>query len=590
MISEKLESSNFKLLLESKSVPIRRKPLSLPTTSEDTYANKLNLSRSTKIRKWSSSSNHDAVPKWINWIEGETSANIDPKITSWWNSIQQSREEEADEEETVFDLQDARTTPRPAERLSLNLQNTQYQFPPLYYNAQDDQDDEEEEEEYIPLSDGSRHCVTPAATFNTPSFINKLKTTPTRSFFKSSFPPPPPTSSAAASSNDFSNSFMNIGYRFNNPNKNPFAHFGENYDSFSSPHGKRKSSGGCATGCPRHTIKTRLQSAKDACNLELRRIIDGLNEYVEKDLLYFETADDVLNHELSPITTNNSAQYSSSRKPSLPTTTPISFAETSREETAEPSYIEGDQDLIKWDAMKDNDNNNPTIMISEDAYLPTPFILTLQDLICLAQSVLDTDLEIFLENSGACADTVSNIQAVGTQWDFHKEWPCKEWYVRLLLNVAALNRVVEWWQAEKSFWAASSANITPTTTTSSTSTTNTVTPLSKPVTVHSTPGSAPGGFQNTVSSLAPLLQQQPLKESDLVAEVSNESTFDDRPRVPRTRDSSVFSIYMQNEDDEEVCQLQEEAEIGQSNTIVMELSLDSPTIQYLSPVWHDVIG
>lgn len=431
---------------------------------------------------------------------------VDPKITHWWNSIQP--------QEDCFNN-------TPLQHMSIDLHDSQYQFPP---NKPDYHSDEES------LSD---HCATPA------TILPVLKSTPTRSTFRSSFPPAANTTNNTGS----------IGYRFNNPNKNPFSHFGNNYDSFTSPHGKRKSSG---TNCPRRTIKTRLQSAKDACNLELRGIIDGLNEYVEKDLLYFETPDDILNHE------SEEHQYKQVFNQPVE---PIEYE------------IQQDQDLLEWDALKDKTPlplQEIVTMISEDDYLPTPFILTLQSLICLAQSVLDTDLEIFLENPGAGADTVSNIQSVGGNWDYYKEWPCKEWYVRLLLGVAAFNRVVEWWQAERSFWATSSSIITPTTTTSA-STTTTVTPLFKPLTINS----------NQPENFSFGIMNEPTAPS--IDETSRTT------RVPRTRDNSVMSTFMQSEN-EEICQLQEEAEMGQSSTIVMELSLNPSIVQYLSPVWHDVIG
>lgn len=477
------------LFIESKSVPIRRKPLSLPI--DKSYASRLKESRSTKIRKWSLY--HDSVPKWINWMD--ESDVVDPKITHWWNSIHPPQED-------CFR----------AQRMSLDLHDSQYQFP---LHKQDYQSDEES------LSD----CVTPAAV------LPVLKSTPTRSTFRSSFPPAIAPSVAIVANNT-----GNIGYRFNNPNKNPFSHFGDNYDSFTSPREKPK---GSTTNCPRHTIKSRLQSAKDACNLELRGIIDGLNEYVEKDLLYFETPDDILNHE------SKEDQY----KQELPI-----------------YEMQHDPNLLDWEDKDLKPIQNIVTMISEDDYITTPFILTLQNLICLAQSVLDTDLEVFLENPGTGADTVSNIQSVGGNWEYYKEWPCKEWYVRLLLGVAAFNRVVEWWQTERSYWATPSSIITPTT--NSASTTTTVTPLFKPLKVTS---DLPDQF-----NLGAMMMNDPIDESRTT-------------RVPRTRDNSVMSTLMQN-DNEETCQLQEEAEIGQSSTIVMELSLKPSLVQYLSPVWHDVIG
>ena len=44
----------------------------------------------------------------------------------------------------------------------------------------------------------------------------------------------------------------------------------------------------------RQTMKSRLQNAKNGCNGELRKIIDGLNEYVEHGLQYVEDADEAL--------------------------------------------------------------------------------------------------------------------------------------------------------------------------------------------------------------------------------------------------------------------------------------------------------
>ncbi|GAA5809844.1 hypothetical protein MFLAVUS_003259 [Mucor flavus] len=469
---------------ESKSVPIRRKNL----PSSNSFASKLKLSRSTKIRKWSGYDQAD--PKWINWMD--ESLTVDPKITGWWNSIQQTK---------AFNLQEP---PPPAQHNNNNhMVDSHYQFPD--YNSDDD---------YI-----SDNVTPPPAVLKS--------TTPTRSTFRSSFPPAITSTSGG------------IGYRFNT-NKHPFSHFGDSFDSF---HGKRKPND---INCPRHTIKSRLQSAKYACNSELRRIIDGLNEYVENGLLYFETVDDVFNHE--------------------------------SDEDLKESEPFIDQDLVKWDALKDNDNKQQRqdvlSIVTEDSYKPTPFILKLQDLICLAQSVLDTDLEVFLDNPGACADTVSSIQEVGLEWDHNKEWPCKEWHLRLLLGVAAFNRIVEWWQMERDFWATPSSTLTPTTTNSA-STTTTVTPLFKPLSIH---------------SLSLPVQQESNFSFGILNNNTTPSSEDNgrtAARVPRTRDNSVMSTFMQNDDE---CQLQEEAEIGQSSTIVMELSLTPITVQYLSPVWHDVIG
>lgn len=465
---------NLTLSIESKSVPIRRRSLSKATKSANkgSYAHKLQSSRLAKIRKWSPyhhqhhHSYQHTHPNWINWMDASV-INTNDKIASWWNSVIQQLDN-AD----VVQQQEPPPPPSPClpsdkkqhkHHMSLHLHDLPYQFPAAASTAE-------------PTVNNNNNSSSTACS------------TPTRSHH------------------------VSVGYRFNHPNKNPFQHFGESYDSFTSPHKIPPTSSKQQSACPRLTIKTRLYAAKEACDLELRRIIDGLNEYVERGLLYQKEEQDLLDWDNSIKQQQRNSNASSDEE---------------EEEQKE-------EDMVA--------------MISEDSYLPTPFILTLQDVICLAQSVLDTDLEIFLENSGACADTVSSIQAVGLKWEYHREWPCREWYVRLLLSVAALNRVVEWWQAERSFW--SNATVIPTPTTTSNSTPTTVTPLFKPT----------------------LLSEETASVSTL-----------------RTRDNSVMSnTFHTNED--ETCQLQEEADIGQSRTIVMELSLASSIIQYLSPVWQDVIG
>lgn len=97
-----------------------------------------------------------------------------------------------------------------------------------------------------------------------------------------------------------------------------------------------------------------------------------------------------------------------------------------------------------------------------------PHISTLQSITAIATEILDTSVGSLTSHPTRCADFISRVQAIGRAWDEHPEWPCRGYYVQLLLTVAGLSRVVEWcvlaiepwrpthvfgrWQAEKVCW------------------------------------------------------------------------------------------------------------------------------------------
>ena len=52
-----------------------------------------------------------------------------------------------------------------------------------------------------------------------------------------------------------------------------------------------------------------------------------------------------------------------------------------------------------------------------------------------------------------CEALVQRIQNIGKAWDEHPDWHGRNWYVQVLLAVAGLSRVVEWWEgAERQRW------------------------------------------------------------------------------------------------------------------------------------------
>ncbi|KAI9494658.1 hypothetical protein BDB00DRAFT_871209 [Zychaea mexicana] len=486
-----------------------------------------------------------------------------------------------------------------------------------------------------------------------------------------------------------------VGYRFHNPIDHRLGLFGRLGRIFGTGNdGEDKSS----SIRVQNTIRSRLQYAKDACDSEMRRIIDGLNEYVERGLQYVEDMDEMLERGVQPMSSSSSSasgdigddqsdrsdndtetghpsrisavqQQQQQRKRNI--TTELQDIEEQEEEQHphDDQYdyrrhrhrqrhqhndsgedIEGGGNFYHSNAGTATTSgdvtpsgsgtvmipppttttppanmNNMITLITEDSYQATPFILTLQDLITLAQSVMDTPLDVFLDYKGVCADLVSNIQAIGVQWDEHPEWPCREWYVRLLLGVAAFNRVLDWWEAERGFWAWSSSSTTPPTTAAlqqhhqqqqqlSTITAS----MSAAAAAAAAASDTDGGATTDLESISGLSTKDGELSSDTGAGSSSGFELPSRQRLPTSSsdgtgrgsdivgsavpsrllpqhnndDLSSVSTQEDQQDqqlDQQQLDLQEAAERNQNSTIIMELSLGTIAIQYVSPVWLDYV-
>lgn len=71
----------------------------------------------------------------------------------------------------------------------------------------------------------------------------------------------------------------------------------------------------------------------------------------------------------------------------------------------------------------------------------------------IAADIRSTKPHALLERPQLCIDAISSVQSLGTIWDAHPHWPGRGWYVELLLTLAALSRVLGWWNAEHRFWS-----------------------------------------------------------------------------------------------------------------------------------------
>lgn len=80
------------------------------------------------------------------------------------------------------------------------------------------------------------------------------------------------------------------------------------------------------------------------------------------------------------------------------------------------------------------------------------FLAALQDLIVLATDVVELSVSSLVARPISCPEIIAKVQRVGQQWDDHDDWPGRDWYVDILMAIAKLNRVLDWWEAEKGFW------------------------------------------------------------------------------------------------------------------------------------------
>ncbi|KAF8980960.1 hypothetical protein BGZ46_003420 [Entomortierella lignicola] len=445
------------------------------------------------------------------------------------------------------------------------------------------------------------------------------------------------------------------------------------------------------------TIRSMLEQYKSDCDEEMRKIIDGLNEYVEKGLNYVEDIESMpdfssqqldqteveeiegwiensqmemeeaaiqqLSNDEEFDNVNDSDLFEEDKTPrSDYPGAPQEFGEGYFPEISDSEYPMGDEPKMRY--MRDSGEWSPSpswnggsiplhrkitrdsqqrshsrvsslsrrqnsnsayspatplnaspnaniTLISEDSYQPTPFILTLQELISVAQLMLDTSLKTILDNKGACTNFVTKLQVIGKAWDYNRNWPCRAWYVKALLAVAGLARVVQWWEAERSHWMQS-ANIHIKQKESSRPSSIYLSTQSSSGQMLTDPSVNPSESRNNVllggdRKLSESAHSQGYTQTDDNAlregkvedavEESEDSETEDNEDKPISITNLAEILERDSEEQtrltiEDIMQLKREAEKGQSKNIVMELSLDTSEVMilYLSPSWTELLG
>lgn len=132
----------------------------------------------------------------------------------------------------------------------------------------------------------------------------------------------------------------------------------------------------------------------------------------------------------------SSRSTSRSRSPLPPNTNHGSFSDTYNNSNAPP--------------LSSSTNHRSSRILVDDPI--DPIMTALYDIIGVATDIIDMSITQLTAQPKVCETLVQRIQNIGKAWDEHPDWHGRNWYVQVLLAVASLSRVVEWWEAEKSFW------------------------------------------------------------------------------------------------------------------------------------------
>ncbi|KAL0949383.1 hypothetical protein HGRIS_009450 [Hohenbuehelia grisea] len=211
-----------------------------------------------------------------------------------------------------------------------------------------------------------------------------------------------------------------------------------------------------------------------------------------------------------------------------------------------------------------------------------PIMTALYEIISVATDVSDMSVAQLTAQPKVCESLVQRVQNIGKVWDEHPDWHGRNWYVQVLLAVASLSRVVEWWEAEKQFWNFNDNDDEQ----------------DEPLMFVTKPADEPELGTD-------LLDEHAIIDDDNRARsprsVSQRKSRDEQPKdlsVPgSSRDSDFHSRSprkpIDNNESARVLateRLRLQAETAQNQNIVMELSLDGDYFIWINYAWRVVVG
>ncbi|KIK67976.1 hypothetical protein GYMLUDRAFT_1014585 [Collybiopsis luxurians FD-317 M1] len=135
--------------------------------------------------------------------------------------------------------------------------------------------------------------------------------------------------------------------------------------------------------------------------------------------------------------------------PSRPPHSGQSSRSTSRSRSPLPP-LQSHASFSEYPGSSSSSNRRSSRILIDDPV--DPIMTTLYELIGVATDIIDMSVTQFTAQPKVCETLVQRVQNIGKAWEEHPDWHGRNWYVQVLLAVASLSRVVEWWEAEKQFW------------------------------------------------------------------------------------------------------------------------------------------
>lgn len=236
------------------------------------------------------------------------------------------------------------------------------------------------------------------------------------------------------------------------------------------------------------------------------------------------------------------------------------------------------------------DNRRSSRILVDDPV--DPIMSTLYEIIGVATDVTEMSISQLTAQPKVCEQLVQRVQNIGRVWDEHPDWHGRNWYVQVLLAVASLSRVVEWWEAEKQFW-----NFDDNDDEQEESLTFVMKPADEAVSSATPqPGAAESGPSLRMST-----------EDEFRLRMTRTSSQGRRSRDEVTKDLSMTPAMQGKEHDQGRAsskfldhtesarvlateRLRLQAETAQNQNIVMELSLDGDHFIWLNYAWRNIVG